>query len=131
MALARRLAARIETRERRYASDRRIAAVLSDRDGSVLAWAVNSSARDKTAHAEVLLVQGYCRATGSVLPEGVRIHVTLKSCKMCAGMILNAAADPRSIRVYYDEFDPGPHARLTALERAEPAVEFAYEDQLL
>jgi hypothetical protein len=34
---------------------------------------------------------------------------------MCAGMIWQAAADPLSIRVFYDQDDPGPKARLTVL----------------
>ncbi len=114
MALARRLAASIRLKGSRWASDRPIAAVLESAEGAILGWAVNSSASNKTLHAEVNLIQSYCRKHGK-LPRGSRIHVTLKSCKMCAGMIWSAAEDPLSIRVFFDQDDPGPKARRTVL----------------
>jgi len=92
-----------------------IAALLVSAEARILAWAVNSSARNKTLHAEVNLVQSYCRRTGAPLPAGARIYTTLKSCKMCAGMIWSAARDPLSLRVFFGKDDPGPKARATVL----------------
>jgi tRNA(Arg) A34 adenosine deaminase TadA len=137
MSLALALAASVPVHERRSLSDRRIACVLADRDGRVLAWAVNSSSADKTLHAEVNLVQSYCRATQRPLPSGAQVFTTLKSCKMCAGMIWTAAEDPLSLKVFFAQDDPGPKARRTVLnagsferERARPGsderIEYAF-----
>lgn len=115
MEVALALIRRVPLHEHRSLSSRPIAAVLTDREGRFLAWAINSSASNKTLHAEVNLIQGYCRHVGGTLPVGAQIFTTLKSCKMCAGMIWNAAANPLAVRVYYAEFDPGPKARLTVL----------------
>lgn len=115
MSIAKELATRVSLHELRHQSDRKIAALLLSEEGRILAWAINSSARNKTLHAEVSLVQSYCRRTGELLPAGSRIYTTLKSCKMCAGMIWSAAREPLSLRVYFDQDDPGPKARATVL----------------
>jgi len=118
MELARSLAAGVRPAQARYLSNRPIAAVLVSSDGRLLGWAVNSSSRNKTQHAEVKLIQGYVRKSGP-LPVGSKIYTTLKSCKMCAGMIWNAALDPRSLQVFFDQDDPGPKARKTVLGSVE------------
>jgi tRNA(Arg) A34 adenosine deaminase TadA len=115
MAVAEGLAERVSRLEQRYMSDRPIAALLVDADRRVLAWAINSNSRNKTLHAEVNLVQGYCRISGRTLPRGAKIFTTLKSCRMCAGMIWSAAEDPASIQVFFKNDDPGPMARQTVL----------------
>ena len=115
MELALKLAQHVAVREQRYLSNRRIAALLVSAQGSLLGWAVNSSVQDKTRHAEVNLIQAYCRKNGTPLPAGARVLTTLKSCKMCAGMIWSAASDPSSLRVLYAQDDPGPYARSTVL----------------
>jgi hypothetical protein len=117
MAFARGLAAAVQPRERRCLSDRRIAAVLVSAEGRILAWAINASALNRTLHAEVNLIQGFCSTEQGArgLPPGAQIYTTLQSCRMCAGMIWSAARAPRSLRVFYDVADPGPWARFTAL----------------
>lgn len=120
MQVARTLAARVRPPTNssgvgRWNNDRPIAALLTDSRGLPLSWAVNSAGHDRTRHAEVNLVQDWYRQTRRPLPIGARIYTTLKPCKMCAGAIWTAAEDPLSIRVIYDEDDPGPMARQTIL----------------
>jgi tRNA(Arg) A34 adenosine deaminase TadA len=113
LAYAAELASAIEPGAHRYQSDRRVAAVLVSRDGKLLGSARNSNARNRTRHAEVNLTQAWCAAERASLPEGARVYTTLKSCKMCAGMLWQAAANPASMRVYFAEPDPGPMGRAT------------------
>lgn len=115
MRLALELAERVEPGRERYLSDRRVAAILVSRDGELLGAALNTNARNRTRHAEVNLIQGFCRRVGGPLPEGARVYVTLKSCKMCAAMIWSAARAPCSLSVVYAQEDEGPMARLTVL----------------
>jgi tRNA(Arg) A34 adenosine deaminase TadA len=96
--------------------NRPVAAVLISREGKVLDWALNTNAVNKTLHAELNLVQSFYRKFGSKLPAGSKLFTTLKPCKMCAGMLFDAAEDMRSFEVIYAEDDPGPNARNTALE---------------
>jgi tRNA(Arg) A34 adenosine deaminase TadA len=115
MQVALALADQIAVVERRALSDRRIAAVLTDPSDRILAWALNSGATNKTLHAEVNLVQAYCFHSRAPLPRGAKVYTTLKSCRMCAGMIWSAAEDPLSLRVFFAKDDPGPLARQTVL----------------
>ncbi len=107
------LANTVQTSDVRYRSARSIAAILVSHQGELLAEAVNTSGLNRTLHAEVNLVQGYCAITQQRLPRGARIYTTLKSCKMCAGMIWTAAEDPMDLSVYFHQDDPGPHAQRT------------------
>ncbi|MCM2277419.1 MAG: Bd3614 family nucleic acid deaminase [Oligoflexia bacterium] len=97
------------------ARGRPIAALLVSREGSLLSWAINTDFHNRTRHAEVNLLQGYFERTSQGLPSGSRIYTTLKPCRMCAGMIWHCTRDLASLRVFYGEDDPGPHARNTAL----------------
>jgi tRNA(Arg) A34 adenosine deaminase TadA len=93
--------------------NRAIGAVLLDQNGEVLGVGANNAGSDRTRHAEVNLVQNYFDRTKKPIPKGATIVTTLKSCKMCAGMIWHAAEDPLAIQVVYKENDPGPHASIT------------------
>ena len=110
MKLARRLADAIErgTTLHRYA--RGVAAVLTDADGRLLRWAVNTNAPIKTQHAE----RNLARASGTPIPRGAAVHVTHKPCRMCAGALWQAAEDPAALKVFYKIDDPG--ARGTVLD---------------
>ena len=99
----------------RYLRDRRVAALLVSEEGLLLGAAINTNSLNRTRHAEINLIQGYCHRTGGPIPRGARLYITLKSCKMCAGMIWAAALDPASLEVIYVHDDPGPLARLTVL----------------
>ncbi len=104
-----------------HESDRAVAALLVSREGRCLGWAPNRNALNRTQHAEVNLVQGYLARYPAGLPPGASVYVSLKPCKMCAGMLWDAAAEIRSLRVVYALDDPGPKARNTVLDRASAA----------
>ncbi len=113
MVYALRLAQGIQTHEIRYKSYRPIAAILVSPEGRLCAAAANTSVPNRTQHAEVNLVQGYCSYSERNLPLGSKIYTTLKPCKMCAGMIWSASESPLDLTVFYLENDPGPYAQQT------------------
>ena len=121
MRAALKIAANVSINEKKYLSPRPIAAILTDVNGVPLGAAVNSNGFDKTAHAEVNLIQDFFRRTGRGLPEGAKIFATLKPCRMCSAMILHASEDPTAekparVSVFFAEEDPGRFARHTSIE---------------
>jgi tRNA(Arg) A34 adenosine deaminase TadA len=99
----------------RHQSDRPVAAILVSEAHQILAWAVNTSSKNKTLHAEVNLIRHFQKNVGGKLPRGSKIYTTLKPCKMCAGLIWTAAEDIRSMSIYFLEDDLGPYAKATVL----------------
>jgi tRNA(Arg) A34 adenosine deaminase TadA len=118
--LALRLAAEVERVAPRDPAadrpDRPVAALLVGAEGELLEWATNTGSRNATLHAEANLVE-LRLARGEALPAGARILATLKPCKMCAGLLWDAAADRAALRVFYAADDPGRYARETVLDR--------------
>ena len=49
------------------------------------------------------------------------IYASLKPCKMCAGLIWDAASDPALLRVRFLVDDPQRYARETVLDRGSEA----------
>jgi tRNA(Arg) A34 adenosine deaminase TadA len=123
MALAARIARAVErraddlagTRAPEARRDNPIAALLVDPARGLLGWAANTGSRNATSHAEVNLVEGWLRS-GRLLPRGSRVYSTLKPCKLCAGLVWDAAEDPRALAVFYGEDDPLRYARETVLD---------------
>jgi tRNA(adenine34) deaminase len=76
-------------------------AVLEDR---VVGRGSNAreSARDPTAHAELLAIQDAARTLGRWRLAGVTVVVTLEPCAMCAGAMVLARID----RLVYGASDP-------------------------
>lgn len=74
------------------------------KDGAVIAAAHNAprTARDPTAHAEVLAIRAAAKALGNERLDGCELWVTLEPCAMCAGAISHA----RIARLYYAAADP-------------------------
>jgi tRNA(adenine34) deaminase len=60
------------------------------------------SARDPTAHAELLAIQDAARTLGRWRLSGVTLYVTLEPCAMCAGAMVLARID----RLVYAASDP-------------------------
>ena len=62
------------------------------RDGEIIARAYNTRERSRCAthHAEILAIEGACRALGGWRLPGVTLYVTMEPCAMCAGAIINA-----------------------------------------
>jgi tRNA(Arg) A34 adenosine deaminase TadA len=115
LALARSLVASMERRGATGSAgrhDRPIAAVLAGGDGEVLEWATSGGADNVTSHAEVALLELW----GWPLPPGSRVYTTLKPCRMCAGLVWDAASDRSQLLVVYGQDDPGRAAQGTVLD---------------
>lgn len=89
---------------------RQVAAILTNEDGEILHHTVHGGWLNKTLHAEVRLMQEYFKKTGSALPTGSKIYVSLKPCLMCFHMIRHMAKDS-DVKIYFLRDDPGRQAR--------------------
>ncbi len=80
-----------------------VGAVVVSPEGKILARAHNRpvSAKDPTAHAEILALRGAARKSGNYRLTGCRLVVTLEPCPMCAG----AAVAARIAEIVYGATD--------------------------
>jgi tRNA(Arg) A34 adenosine deaminase TadA len=92
-----------------------VSAILLGPDGRILSGAISTSHRNKTAHAELNLVQSWWNKTGGAFPEGSCIHVSLRPCAMCAAQILSASPRSGPIEVIFHKEDPGPASKNSCL----------------
>ena len=62
------------------------------RNGEIIAEGYNmrEHSRLATHHAEILAIEGACRALGGWRLPGVTLYVTMEPCCMCAGAVINA-----------------------------------------
>lgn len=67
-------------------------------------------------HAEFLALQHALRKEEKPLDCETELWVSLKPCKMCAGLLWESSLDPMQLRVLYRDFDPGRNARSTCLD---------------
>ncbi len=81
-----------------------VGCVLVDAAGVVLGEGFNrrESAKDPTAHAEMLAIRAAAVARGDWRLDGVTAYMTLEPCPMCAGALVHA----RVARVVYGCTDP-------------------------
>ena len=81
-----------------------VGAVLVAADGTVLAAAGNrvETARDPTAHAEMLVLREGAARLGQKQLDGCDLYVSLEPCPMCAAAISLA----RVRRLYFAAYDP-------------------------
>ncbi len=81
-----------------------VGCVLVDAAGVVLGEGFNrrESAKDPTAHAEMLAIRAAAGARGDWRLDGVTAYMTLEPCPMCAGALVHA----RVARVVYGCTDP-------------------------
>lgn len=65
------------------------------KDGKVIARGRNrrESAKDGTAHAELIAIQKACKRLGGWRLIGCTLYVTLEPCVMCAGAIVNSRVE--------------------------------------
>ena len=65
------------------------------RDGQIIAEGVNhvTSAKDPTAHAEIVAIREACRALGHFHLAGCEIYTSCEPCPMCLGAIYWARLD--------------------------------------
>ena len=107
------------------------------KDGAIIGRGFNHpiSARDPTAHAEVVALRDAAAATGNYRLVGSTIYVTLEPCAMCAGAIIHArvahlvygAADPKtgacgSVVNLFNESRLNHHTSVLAGVLAEPSA---------
>ncbi|MGZ3792682.1 MAG: Bd3614 family nucleic acid deaminase [Bdellovibrio sp.] len=111
-----RLAKEVPRGEILHDHDRNIAAVLLDKNSSVLSYGMNSNSKNKTLHAEVNMVQKFYKEQGRRIPKDSVIFCTHKPCKMCSGMIYDWSEDPKSLRIYYTHEEKGVLSRNTILD---------------
>jgi tRNA(adenine34) deaminase len=90
-------------KEARAAGEVPVGAVVV-KDGAVVGRGYNRpiSARDPTAHAEVIALRDAAEKTGNYRLADCWLYVTLEPCAMCAGAIMHA----RIGRVVYGTTDP-------------------------
>lgn len=62
------------------------------RNGEIIAEGFNMREHSKLAthHAEIIAIEGACKALGGWRLPGVTLYVTMEPCTMCAGAIINA-----------------------------------------
>ncbi len=62
------------------------------REGEIISEAYNTREHSKCAthHAEILAIEGACRALGGWRLPNCTLYVTMEPCAMCAGAIINA-----------------------------------------
>jgi tRNA(Arg) A34 adenosine deaminase TadA len=80
-----------------------VGAVITDKQGAILATAENRMRRDNNAlaHAELLAIKTALEFTGQNRLTGCDLWVTLEPCAMCAGAIAHA----RLRRLYFAAYD--------------------------
>ena len=93
-----------------------IAAVLLNKNDSIVYWARNCVNRDSdfSAHAEVQSMEGYVRSTRGDSLASFRLYTTLEPCAMCAGMSVLGALS----WVVYGQTDSGSGGVLQILQSA-------------
>ncbi|PSB12334.1 tRNA-specific adenosine deaminase [Pleurocapsa sp. CCALA 161] len=69
-----------------------VGAVIIDRQGNLIAEAVNRKTReqDPTAHAEILAIRTATKKKQSYYLQDCTLYVTLEPCPMCAGAIIHS-----------------------------------------
>lgn len=95
--------------------NRPIAALVVSEDGRPLVAASNYNFLNKTLHAEVRCLQ-YLSFNNVSLDKAIKLYVSLKPCRMCAGMLAEMV-NPENIEVVYLEDDPGKLAQGSSLEK--------------
>lgn len=83
-------------------SDVPVGAVIV-KDGKIISEGYNKREADQNAllHAEIVAIDGACKALGTWRLEDCDMYVTLEPCPMCAGAIINS----RIHRVYFGAYD--------------------------
>lgn len=80
-------------------------------NNSIIGWGLNLLSRDKSFHAETIMLQSYLMKNNrTTLPTGCKIYTSLQPCRMCAGFITRVGTN---VKVYYGLRDQGLTTVLT------------------
>lgn len=81
-----------------------VGAILVDGEGELLAAGYNQpiSARDPSAHAEIVTLRAAAQKLGNYRLPGTTLYVTLEPCTMCVGALVHA----RVGRLVYGTTEP-------------------------
>ena len=92
-----------EARKAFTADEVPVGAVITDKNGHIIASAYNEqeNSLDATAHAEILAIRRACSKLGRRRLADMTLYVTLEPCPMCAGAILLSCIG----RLVYGTFD--------------------------
>lgn len=82
----------LEEAQKAYELDEVPVGAVVVRNGEIIAAGHNlrESAKDATAHAEMIAIRSACEALGGWRLPGCELYVTLEPCAMCSGAILQA-----------------------------------------
>jgi hypothetical protein len=98
--------------------NRSIECWLVGADGRLLCWALNTSGRNRTRHAEMNLLRSWWLRESRPLPRGSRVVTTLEPCPMCAGALWECAESHDSFEVLYQHADAGTLVRRSILRNS-------------
>lgn len=93
----------------------KIGAALLDEAGRIVSWGWNEHFPNKIIHAEVMLVKNYHSQFKKKIPPGHTLVSTLQPCAMCAGYLHGHCENFSSLKITYEEEDPGPNAQNSIL----------------
>jgi tRNA(Arg) A34 adenosine deaminase TadA len=105
----------LEALKLRSKSPKPVSAVLLGPDGVPLIGAWSANEIDRTAHAELNLVQAWFAGHPTAAPAGSTLQVSLRPCAMCAAQLLALSGEPGRIRIVFHEEDPGPFSKNSCL----------------
>jgi tRNA(Arg) A34 adenosine deaminase TadA len=93
------------------AAGNNIGAIMVDANNKIIGWGLNLKSKNKTFHAETLMIQHYLRENNTDrLPDDVKIYTSLECCHMCAGYIADMSHGARVIFAQKDPFFNGDNA---------------------
>ncbi|MGY3802663.1 Bd3614 family nucleic acid deaminase [Pigmentibacter ruber] len=116
MQLANTLKEKVTIKNTLALSDRKIAGLLVDKNFNILAYGLNSNAKNKARHAEIDLIYRYYKDKKTKIPKHSKLFITLKPCLMCSNMLSECAEDITTIKIYYFEKDHGRFSKNTSLD---------------
>jgi pyrimidine deaminase RibD-like protein len=94
-----------------------VGAMLVDQDHRLIAHAWSQSEYNKTAHAELNLVQDLHERLGRTIKPGSTLYISLRPCAMCSAQILALSEEIAQVKIRFLNEDPGPASKNSALYR--------------
>ena len=94
-----------------------VGAILVDQDHHLIAHAWSESEHNKTAHAELNLVQDLHERLGKTIKPGSTLYISLRPCAMCSAQILALCEDLSQVKIRFLNEDPGPASKNSVLYR--------------